>query len=154
MGARKPFSFEERQKIEEGIKNNLSHRQIAEQLNRSHKVIYIEIKTKKGSRGYVAQEAQDQANLKNENKYTSLRKAFSELEIQYITQRYQSGHSIDVIAKEVGSSFKLVRKKIKELSIEKNYQHTIGIVERVMALEEQISIIFDLLKELSNDKVN
>lgn len=144
------YSFEERKIIEEMLKDSFcSTRQIASKLNRHYKSIQVEIRRSGGRESYLATEAQKRAQERNKIRRKKLEKTFSETEIYEINLMFDQRVSYSQIASVIGCSQAVIGRYFRSREMKRPRQYSkMSLLERILAIEEQISIIFETLKEM------
>ena len=147
---------EERHRIEALLKKGLSFRKVAKEIGRSPAVIMDEMKRCKMTRDtYDGERAQKIAEEKRLFKRIS---NLSEEEKRFIISERANGMTFNHIANSLGVSLTSMKKYCVVLGIksgctERGHNPSVSLLQRVMALESQIEIILETIKE-SNGKNN
>lgn len=144
----KYFTLEERMQIETLVKEGTPKVKIAKILGRHYMSIRHEIYKRSTDEGYSGEFAHKMAVTNMETRHVGYRKIFSENEIEYIKKRYEDGIRPRIIAAELGSSERAVYRHLKKIEFKTNRPDSIGVIERILALEEQIKILFEIIKEM------
>lgn len=147
-----PITYEERLKIESLMKQGiLNCKAIAQVLGRHWKAIQIEIKRGGGRQFYTAEVAQARADKMKSNRVHLLKRKFSESEIEEIVTCRAKGHSIWAIARTIGCGESTMRRFLEEKKIKAPARgDVITLDDRVRALEVQITILEEEIKELKS----
>lgn len=150
----KNLNLEERLFIEKSLKENLSHGRIAYFLNRARSTISQEIHKNGGQLTYNAKEAQDRRDMRQSGRLYKLCYQLSDEKINEIKDMVSKGYSMNRISKVIECAPSTVSLVLKRLKIAIKKQNYTAFMERVEALEEQISLIFETIKEMKNDPKN
>jgi IS30 family transposase len=143
------FTFEERKKIEGWVIEGRTWAFMGDQLNRHKKSVYNEVKTRSQNGIYLAEVAQQMVADAQASRIRKLQKKFNKDEVDYILSRRREGIGSRIIASEINTSDKSVLRIIKKFG--ENEIGTIPVIalpERVGALEQQVTLLFEIIKEM------
>lgn len=147
------ITFEERQKIEELLKKNLSTRKIAKVLGRSKYCIGYELKRMGGLPNYNAISAQENAQSNLKSRGQKLKKCWSEEIEKIIMFEIANRKNLTDIALELRINRSTLMRWLKERNID--YAKCVdrsSYEQRISSLEMQVEIILEQLEKL-NDKI-
>ncbi len=134
----KPFKFEEKLKIRELLSQNLSGHEIARRLSRYPSSINSEIKNNGGHDNYdpiSSHKKIEKLAIRRRNRLTISNKKDSEKPSnQYINELFDISNHKENLNTQHSSN-----------------ETTLSIEERLTAIQDQISLIFDIIKEMKND---
>lgn len=151
------FTFEELQKIEDGVRNNLTYEEIGKLLGRSRYSIKNEIYRFAKKDEYTARgawEIREKSILrKNANLFKGNFEVYEEKKSQ-VGVLLKSGASYAEIRRTVGIGFNTLHRMVNSYPIKERREWAADIRDRFDSLQQQIDILFDLIKEIRNDKAN
>lgn len=139
---------EDRVSIESFLKNGYKIGGIAEILSRSHSCIKQEIKKNGGRSIYSADVAHRAALERKEAATRKKNKGFTEEHISKIHSLLLEKISINKISEITGISAFRISAHLKRNNITTTPMHYTGFDNRIRALEEQMQIVLDILKEI------
>lgn len=143
------YTLEERVVIQEGLDKGLSKAKIGKLINRCPSSLCHEINNRSIDGVYNAIVVHESVIERAFLKKNKSRKRFSADEIAYARECFVSGKSITVIAVELQTCVRTLKKYlfvISDYSI--NKRTSLGVLDRLNSLEEQIKILFETVKEL------
>ncbi len=154
----KKLSFEERELIEQKLGQEISFAKIAKQMGRSKSCISAEIRRGGGFREYTAARAQKKTERRPYSEGSRpYGNKFTEEEVAIIRDHLAKDWSTNRIRELIGCSHLKLRiwlarqqgrSEQLELPIEKKLSKgTDDLEQRIAALEQQIDIILDIIKE-------
>lgn len=146
----KVFTLEERLLIEALVKEHRSPTEIAMVLKRSPKSISTELRKRTGEKGYSGKEAHEHCLLNVKNRGQNKLRKFSQTDVAYMKELHDKGLPIRVIAIELGTSERLISRVLKKQGALIGFHGHVGVLERVSALEEQMKIILETIKEIQS----
>lgn len=160
MGSASPLSYEERKFLEKCIKEGKSYPKIALLLGRHQQTLTHEVK-KSGltQKTYDADIAQNQAHLRK-NKISRIKKPPfnpSAEQLRIMELLMAEGKSKYDIRSRLGVSTRRFQKYMSENHPSYKAQYSVGLPSfenRISALEMQIEILCDTIKELHHDIKN
>ena len=142
------INFEERRKIRLFLDDGSRTGRIAEILGRSHSAIKQEILRGGGKEKYCPEKCQREYEERREAKKLRLRKGLTEKEVDDIQKCIEEGLSQNKICEKTGVSFYRIREYFKRNAIAYKPKHFTGLEGRIVALEFQVEILIDKIKEL------
>lgn len=149
-----PFTFEERQKIEQMLKEQQSLSFICQILDRDFSVINREIWRGGGRENYSAMMA-THAFAKNRQRAMQGRKRiFTPEEKALIQQMVDQNKSKRLMRAALNCNYTTIHNYIKNNF--PNYKGGVAIelTERIEILEKQLKLMFELIKEIKSDQKN
>jgi IS30 family transposase len=146
------LSLEDRIQIESLLKQGRKYGNIAVILDRSHSCIKQEVKRNCGRENYNANEAHNAAMERKKAKIKKIQKGITEKQLDTIKKGISENLSQNKIRELCGLSHWKISQYFKENKIHYVPRNYTAFEERISALEEQINLIFELVKELMNDK--
>jgi IS30 family transposase len=147
--SKKPFNLQERIFIQTSLEQGLSQREIARMLNRSEGGMSREILRGSFDGKYNAHKSQELCKERYISK-TRIRKIFTAEEVAYIIKEKENGAPVSKIALDLKTHLSKVKNLLNQHGIDcrsESYIHR--IYERIDALEEQVKILFETIKELT-----
>ena len=148
------FSLEERCLIEKLIKENYFIKDIANILERSVSGIKNEISKNLGKNNYCAQNAHQFALEREKQKSRKLQKKITPEQLDVINQGMAEGWTNNKISNISGISHWKLSKYFKENNIQPQSKNYISFESRIDALEDQMELLFNQIREIKNDQRN
>lgn len=146
------LNSDERKTIQDLICKSYTIGKIADLLGRSHSCIKQEILKNGGKSRYSWQEAQRNADIRQEAKKRKLSHNFTVEQIKIINDLVEVDKSQNHIASVLGISHQTLRTYLNRNAISLPKRNYTAFVDRITAIEEQIKLIFEILEGISNAK--
>ena len=140
--------FDERQSIERLLKEKYKTGGIANILARSHSCSKQEIRKNGGKSDYKASVAQSAYETRKEAKNRKLEYNFSASQIEIIHDLLNQNKSASFIASQLKISMVALTGYFRRNGIKMAPRSNLGFHSRISALEDQIKILTQLIKEL------
>lgn len=149
MGAIKDLTLEERKRIALLVSRNVSIREIARIINRSKSCVVQELKRYKKTKIYDPVVAHQEAQNKKAHRFDNLMIPYTPEQIQIIEKCVENNFSMSKIKEMVGTSYDKLKKYFLKNNPDYIFPVSQGLAERISAIEMQIEIIVDQLKEIN-----
>lgn len=150
-GKRIPLTFDERKQIEEMLKWHLSHKDMAKRLGRATSCVDTELRYFKNE-PYNAEKAHKDALVRRKKRCTHANEKFSPEDELYIRTKLADNWSILSIRNHLKCKQSNLYAYIKENNLHSRANLTEIFEGRLSALEMQIEILIDQIKELKNER--
>jgi predicted DNA-binding protein YlxM (UPF0122 family) len=149
MGAIKDLTIEERKRIALLVSRNVSIREIARIINRSKSCVVQELKRYKETKIYDPVVAHQEAQNRKAHRFDNLMTPYTPEQIRIIEKCVENNLSMSKIKEIIGTSYD----KLKKYFIKNNPDYIFPVSkrleDRISALEMQMEIIVDQLKEIN-----
>lgn len=157
----KRLTFEERKEIQKLISHGLSCNKIAKLICRGKNVVVVEVRRCGGLDKYNAVEAQKLSDERKVRQISSMGRRthlYAEENLKKVQDLINAGNSFWMIHRELKLSYITLLMIYKKLNIKHTNAYSLieNIEDKLYALEQQILILFDLVKEnrgRENDKL-
>jgi len=151
MGAKGSFeiSLEERKSIEKLVSLGWTIGAIASSIGRSHSGVKLELKRNGGRHNYNALKAQEAHAAARRARTAHKQKGFTSEQLQIIKEGLDRGDPYTQIMERSGVTIYMLKQYVKRNGIVAKKMNYASFIERIEAIESQIEIILDLIKELS-----
>lgn len=152
------LSLADRKEIERLLKSGFSGQKIARHMNRSNHCINFDIRRNGGKDFYNAEVAHKKAAERNQRKISvNLMKqdVIDELTPK-VKQMHESGMTFWAIRKSLGLGYLMLLRIYRSIGIPAGnlYLYIQDIYEKLYAIQSQLEVLFELIKEKENDKTN
>ena len=137
--------------------DGFSSSRIGEMLGRGKNVVVVEVRRNGGKENYDPVKAQRESDKRHERKITSSQRrrdgVLPTLSLQ-VKSLIDKGHSFWTIRKDLGTNYITLCRVYKYLGLPSPHAYTMmeSIEERIYNFEQQLEVIFELLKGKSNGK--
>lgn len=140
--------LEDRIQIEKFLKLGYKLGSIANILGRSHAGIKLEISRNGCRSNYKAETAHQAARSRKEAGIRSQAKNLTPSEIEQINAMVSENKSLNAICQSVGITYHQLNKYLKRHGISTTPMHYTGFDMRIRALESQMEIVLEKIKEI------
>lgn len=151
----KYLTLYERIFIEDHLRKGLRAFSIAKLLDRPALTVYRDIKLNSVNGVYNGLIAHETALARKKKSSDARRTKFSESDIQYMRDKLKEGATLGYLCSEFKISTKTLSKLLNLEKLKPGPKpDTLGITDRLCALEDQMKLLFEIIKELRNATIH